>query len=235
MEEAIVHRILLAEDDDELAALLAEYLRLEGYDCEAVRDGDAALALALAEDFHALVLDVMMPGLNGFEVLRRLRARKDMPVIMLTARGEDLDRVVGLEIGADEYLPKPCHPRVLAAHLRAVLRRSDSAAPRGTAPDPLELGGVRLHRRAHRVNVDGREVELTGAEFRLLEILMDAAGQAVAKEVLSERGLNRKLLAYDRSVDMHISNLRRKLGGYPDGAPRIRTLRNGGYLFAAPA
>ncbi|MDA8383420.1 MAG: response regulator transcription factor [Betaproteobacteria bacterium] len=232
MENQRAQRILLVEDDAELAALLADYLRLEGYGCEVVDDGRAALARLLNEDFQAAVLDVMLPGLNGLEVLRRLREKKNVPVVMLTARGDDADRIIGLEIGADDYLPKPCHPRVLLAHLQAVLRRA-GAGPAAQA-DSLEVGGVCLYRRARRINVDGREVVLTGAEFSLLEILMRAAGETVTKDALSEQGLHRRLLAYDRSVDMHISNLRRKLGPYGNGAPRIVTVRNSGYLFAMP-
>ena len=226
-----MQRILIADDDHELAALLAEYLGLEGYACDVVGDGESALAKATRESFDAIILDVMMPGLNGFEVLRRLREQKATPVIMLTARGEDTDRIVGLEIGADDYIPKPCQPRVLTAHLRAVLRRSEARSSPGISPEALEIAGVHLSRRAHRVTVEGREVELTTAEFGLLEILMESAGTPVAKEMISERVLKRKLQPYDRSVDMHISNLRRKLGAYSNGAPRIRTLRNGGYLY----
>ena len=228
-----MHRLLLADDDRDLCAMLSDFLQGEGFHCECAHDGDQALARALSEEFDALVLDVMMPGINGFEVLRKLREQRATPVLMLTARGEEVDSIIGLEIGADDYLAKPCSPKVLAARLRAVLRRAERGREPAAA-ESLEIGDLTLHPGARHVAVAGRELELTSAEFNMLELLVRDAGQVVSKEVLSEKGLGRRLMPYDRSVDMHISNLRKKLGGGEDGGQRIRTVRGSGYLFALP-
>ncbi|GAB6043751.1 response regulator [Endothiovibrio diazotrophicus] len=227
-----MHRLLLADDDRDLCNMLSDFLLGEGFQCECAYDGESALARVLAEEFDALVLDVMMPGINGFEVLRRLREQRPIPVLMLTARGEETDSIIGLEIGADDYLAKPCSPKVLAARLRAVLRRAEGNRERPVAVEGIEVAGVTLHPGARHAAVDGRELELTSAEFNMLELLIRDAGQVVSKEVLSEKGLGRRLMPYDRSVDMHISNLRKKLGG--EGSQRIRTVRGSGYLFALP-
>ncbi|MBF0624245.1 MAG: response regulator transcription factor [Magnetococcales bacterium] len=228
-----MHRILLVDDDRELCAMLGQYLAEEGFSCAAAHDGATALDRAMGESFDALVLDLMMPGLNGFEVVRRLRDSKDTPVVILTARGDDADNIVGLEIGADDYLTKPCNPQVLAAHLRAVLRRS---APAGefTAGSQLTLGDLTLYPGARRVRLGREEPELTSAEFNLLHTLMKSAGQTVTKDTLCQEALGRRLSPYDRSVDIHISNLRRKLGPAPGGTQRIRTVRGTGYLLALP-
>lgn len=228
-----MHRLLLADDDRDLCAMLSDFLQGEGFQCECAYDGEQALGLALSREFDALVLDVMMPGLNGFEVLRRLREQRATPVLMLTARGEETDSIIGLEIGADDYLAKPCSPKLLAARLRAVLRRTDHGRE-APAAEFLEIGEVILHPGSRHVAVGGRELELTSAEFNILELLMRDAGQVVTKDVLSEKGLGRRLMPYDRSIDMHISNLRKKLGGGGDGNPLIRTVRGSGYLFALP-
>lgn len=228
-----MHRLLLADDDRDLCAMLSDFLRGEGFECECAYDGERALARALAEEFDALVLDVMMPGINGFEVLRKLRGQRTTPVLMLTARGEETDSIIGLEIGADDYLAKPCSPKLLAARLRAVLRRAESGQ-KGAVAEALEIGDLTLHPGARHASVSGRTLELTSAEFNMLELLVREAGQVVGKEVLSEKGLGRRLMPYDRSVDMHISNLRKKLGDDGDGVQRIRTIRGSGYLFALP-
>ncbi|MBF0309519.1 MAG: response regulator transcription factor [Magnetococcales bacterium] len=225
-----MHRILIVDDDRELCDMLALYLVAEGFRCECRHDGLGALHQALAEQYDALILDVMMPGLNGFDVVRRLRERKKTPVLMLTARGEEMDSILGLEIGADDYLTKPCNPKVLVARLRAVLRRTSTKAPR----EILHIGSVTLHPGSRRVCVGDQPVELTGAEFNLLHLLMQNAGEVVAKEFLCRQALGRQLTSYDRSVDLHISSLRRKLGEAADGTPRIRTVRGSGYLFVAP-
>lgn len=220
-------RILLADDDEELCALLRDYLKDEGFAVDTVNDGKAALEAALGGDYVGLVLDVMMPKLNGFDVLRELRAQSGLPVLMLTARGEDIDRIVGLEMGADDYLPKPFNPRELVARLRAILRRGAGAL----APEALTVGDIELRRSDRTVSRGGRPVELTGAEFGILDILLRAAGRVVDKETLSEQVLGRRLARYDRSVDMHISNLRRKLGSGADGEPRIKAVRGAGYFY----
>ncbi|MBF0626718.1 MAG: response regulator transcription factor [Magnetococcales bacterium] len=223
-------RLLLVDDDRELCLMMSRYLQAEGFECLCRYDGASGLKLALKESFDAVILDVMMPVLNGFEVLRQLRARKNTPVLMLTARGEDVDSILGLEIGADDYLTKPCNPKVLVARLRAVLRRGPVKADQTT----LQVASITLHPGLRAIQVNGQAVELTGAEFNLLQILMRHAGAVVSKEHLCRQGLGRDLTSYDRSVDLHISNLRRKLGPAEDGSARIVTIRGGGYQLAAP-
>ncbi|WP_039749110.1 response regulator transcription factor [Solimonas variicoloris] len=223
-------RVLLADDDVGFCELLSEYLRSQGFEVDAVHDGLAAIEQAGRGAHDVLVLDVMMPKADGFRVLERLRSSHRLPVVMLTARGEDVDRIVGLELGADDYVAKPCNPRELAARLRAVLRRSHPAA---ADPAPLRCGDLELVPAARLVKVGGRPVELTGAEFDVLRALIEDAGQVIAKEDLSRRALNRRLGAFDRSIDMHVSRLRQKLGPHSDGSPRVRSVRNRGYLYAA--
>jgi two-component system response regulator CpxR len=224
-------RLLLADDDEELCEMLAEYLRGEGFDVDLVHDGAAALARTPGGDYDLVVLDVMMPGLNGFDVLRELRRKSLIPVLMLTARGSDMDSVVGLELGADDYLPKPCNPRVLVARIRAILRRAEQGEQEKADGD-LAARDVVLQRGARRVLQQGAPVELTSTEYSVLAVLMEESGRVVSKEALCERALGRKLARYDRSLDMHISNLRRKLGPLPGGEERIQTVRGVGYLYA---
>lgn len=224
-------RILLADDDEELCDMLGDYLRREGFDVDCAHDGDAALVSALAGGYDLLVLDVMMPKRDGFDVLRRLRQESLIPVLMLTARGSDVDSILGLELGADDYLPKPCNPRVLMARMRAVLRRAGAEAEGDGDADDLEVGDIELQRGARRVRRDGAPIELTSTEFSVLAVLLQSAGRVVGKEALSEQALGRKLTRYDRSLDMHISNLRRKLGALPGGEERIQTVRGVGYLY----
>ncbi len=224
-------RILLVDDDRELCQLLTEYLEPEEFEVEAVHDGAAAIAAIAADEPALMVLDIMLPGLSGVEVLRRVRDQSNVPILMLTARGDDVDRIVGLEMGADDYLPKPCNPRELLARIRAVLRR---AAPRTGAPrEVLRVDDLELNPGTRRLTVAGRETALTSTEFSLLEILMGRAGEVVSKEELSSAGLGRPLGRYDRSIDMHISNLRRKLGEAGDGSSRMETVRGIGYLLRA--
>ena len=224
-------RLLLVDDDVELCAMLAEYLGGEGFQVDFVHTGDAGLERAREGGYDAVVLDVMLPGRDGFQVIRELRKTSETPVLMLTARGDDVDTVVGLELGADDYLPKPCNPRVLAARLRALLRRGRGVEAQEPSAKPLAVGGVELDPGSREVNVDGRPLELTGAEFNVLTCLMRHAGAVVDKDRLSEEGLGRALQAYDRSVDMHVSNIRRKLGPDAQGNPRIKTIRGVGYQF----
>lgn len=221
-----MRRILLADDDRELCALLAEYLAGEGFETAAVHDGEAAVAAVAAGDYAAMVLDVMMPRLNGFEVVQRVRERSALPIIMLTARGEDVDRIIGLEMGADDYLAKPFNTRELAARLRAVLRRGVLAPG-----EALHEGDVVLSPGDRRVEVAGAVVPVTGAEFGILEALLRRTGQVISRETLCEQGLGRPLQRYDRSVDTHVSSLRKKLGTKPDGAARIKAVRGQGYIF----
>ncbi len=224
--------ILLADDDSELCEMLRQYLGEEGFSVDAVHDGQQALAAIRHGDYDLLILDVMMPVLDGLEVLRQLRHDSNLPVLMLTARGSDVDSIVGLELGADDYLPKPCNPRVLVARIRALLRRSElEAGASAVLVDPLVVADVSLHRQARQVQLDGRPLSLTSTEFRVLEALLADAGQVVDKDRLSREALGRPLTRYDRSLDMHISHLRRKLGVLPSGEERIETVRGVGYLY----
>lgn len=215
--------ILLADDDREFTALLRDYLSGQGFGVSAVHDGDAAVErlVAAKHGMDAVVLDVMMPGRDGFEVLKVVRAAGEaVPVLMLTARGEDIDRIVGLELGADDYLPKPANPRELVARLRAILRRTVTAP----VSDAISVGALVLEPSERSVSLDGQAIELTGLEFEVLRALATEAGSVVTKDSLSRDALGRRLLPHDRSIDMHISNLRAKLG-----ADRIKTVRGRGY------
>ena len=230
-----MNRILVIDDDIDLCELLTDYLTTEGFSVEAVHDGEVGAGRALAGDYSLVVLDVMLPGINGFEVLRRLRTGSAMPVLMLTARGDDVDRIVGLEMGADDYLPKPFNPRELVARIRAVQRRT-AAAVTITAPgEALAVGDVTLDLGARTVHVGGVPVELTSVEFSLLEVLIRLAGQVVSREELSLQALGRELNAYDRSIDVHVSSLRRKLGAPGEESERIKTVRGIGYFYTRPA
>ena len=228
-------RLLVVDDDAKLCDLVAKYLEPEGFEVEAVHDADAGVRRALSGDHALVVLDVMLPSFNGFEVLRRVRAKSSVPVLMLTARGEDVDRIVGLEIGADDYLPKPFNPRELVARIRAILRRATRAA--GTAGgtesgERIVVGDVEIDLHARIVHRAAKSVQLTGVEFTLLEVLLRAAGTVVPREELSEAVLGRRLLPYDRSLDMHVSNLRKKLGHKIGQVERIKTIRSVGYMYA---
>lgn len=221
-------RILLVDDDVELATMLSDYLVRDGFEVLAVPDGESGVAEALSGRFALVVLDVMMPGIGGIEALRRIRAASTLPVLMLTARGDDLDRIVGLELGADDYVPKPCLPRELAARLRAILRRSQQSAE-PAAQAPLLVGPLKLMPAQRRVEWDGTPVELTSTEFNLLEILARNAGRPVSKNDLSAQALGRPLARFDRSIDVHLSSIRHKLGSLPDGRSCIQTVYRQGY------
>lgn len=227
--------ILLADDDVELCQMVKEYLTAEGFTVDTVHDGDAALERAKSGDFDLIVLDVMMPRRNGLDVLRELRAHAATPVLMLTARGEDVDSIIGLELGADDYLAKPCNPRVLTARIRAVLRRADAHAGDAGNTAQLELGDLILHSGARTVICRASPVFLTSTEFGVLEALLREAGRVMPKAELSERALGRRLARFDRSLDMHVSNLRRKLGPLASGEERIKTIRGVGYQYVTPA
>jgi len=226
-----MERILVIDDDIELCALVAEYLAGEGFQAECIHAGDVGLQRALKAEHILLVLDVMLPGLNGFEVLRRLRATSRMPVLLLTARGEDVDRILGLELGADDYLPKPFNPRELVARIRAILRRTQGL---GDAKQPvLQAGGIELDTATRTVRQAGVPVELTSVEFGLLEVLLRSAGQVVTREKLAATVLGRKFAPFDRSIDMHVSKVRKKLGDTGGSEDLIKTVRGSGYIFAA--
>lgn len=224
--------VLLADDDVELCSMLKDYFRGEALEVETAHDGRSALQKALREDFDIIVMDVMMPGMSGLDALRALRLQKQTPVLMLTARGEDMDTVLGLELGADDYLPKPCNPKVLLARIHAVLRRSEPHfGESGGRATTIRVGDLILSSGARSVKVAGREVSMTSTEFSILEILLREAGRVVAKGQLSERALGRPLGRFDRSLDMHVSNLRQKLGPTQDGEPRIKTIRGSGFQY----
>ena len=223
--------ILLVDDDRELCQMLCEYLSAERFDVHSVHDGAQALERVRAETFDIIILDVMLPGLSGFDVLRQLGAAFDVPILMLTARGDDIDRIVGLELGADDYLSKPFNPRELVARVRAILRRSSARGARPVNLETLEVGPINLNMGMHKVTVDGCPVGLTGAEFRVLEILMRSAGQLLSRETLTESALGRKLVPYDRSIDTHVSNLRRKLDLDAGMVPEIKNVRGAGYTL----
>ena len=218
-------RILVVDDDVELASLLREFLQREGFQVDFAHSGPSGLETATRNSYDLVVLDVMLPGMDGFEILRRLRPKSSVPVIMLTARGEDVDRIVGLELGADDYLPKPFNPRELLARIRAVMRRIEPRADEGR----LEVNGVVLDPGARAVICDGRRIEVTTLEFDILEQLMRAAGRVLSRDALMEALYNRKATPFDRSMDMHISHLRKKLEA--DGRTLIKTVRGVGYQF----
>lgn len=225
-------RILIVDDDRELGRLLAEYLRREQFTVDVVHDGDAALALLRepAQRPDLLIMDVMMPGRDGLETLKALRAQHRVPVIMLSGRGEPVDRVVGLELGADDYLAKPALPRELLARVRAQLRRQ---TPEAAAP--VKVGNLHLLPAERRAQLDGKELVLTGAEFSLLLALAQRAGELIDKVTLTRLALGRELERFDRSIDVHVSRLRHKLAEVSAEAPRIDSVRGAGYVLVAGA
>jgi two-component system response regulator CpxR len=229
--EWLTTRILVVDDDVELCELVQQYLGSQGFQVHAVHDGATGVAESLSNSYDLVILDVMLPGIRGFEALRQIRAKSAVPVVMLTAHGEDVDRIVGLEIGADDYMPKPFNPRELAARIHAVLRRTAGTAREGKSQSVIALGDIRLDVSARTAYQKDRQVELTSAELELLAQFLKAPGQVLAREDLVKNALGRDLEPSDRSLDVHISNLRRKLGFAEDGAERIRAIRNVGYVY----
>ena len=224
--------ILLVDDDIVLLDMLAEYLETEGCYIDKASNGKAAIERISQRNYDLVVLDIMMPELNGIEALKQIRTYSGVPVIMLTARGDDLDRIVGLELGADDYLPKPCNPRELYARIKAVLRRS-GATISDTAKSS-RIGDLNMDAGTRSVKIGDREITLTQTEFDLLWLLTRTPDQVVRKQDISMQVLDKPLSQWDRSIDVHISNLRKKLGKHQDGKERIRTLRGSGYLYTAP-
>lgn len=237
-------RILLVDDDIELTELLAELLSLEGFDIHCVHNGQDALTELELQSFDLILLDVMMPILNGIETLKQLRQKYSTPVLMLSARDDEIDRVLGLELGADDYLPKPFNDRELVARIKAILRRTATASaassnievittntPAEDSNKQLSFGGVELHPGRQQAIFEGQDLDLTGTEFALLQILMRNPGQILSRELLSVEILGKRLTPYDRAIDMHISNLRKKLPERNDNLPWLKTLRGRGYLL----
>ncbi len=230
-EKMPVDEILLIDDDVELCSMLTEYLGRYGFCVTAVHRGDTGLKTALDKPFSLILLDVMLPGIDGFEVLRRIRTTSRVNILLLTARGEDVDRIVGLEIGADDYLSKPFNPRELLARMRAILRRSATPVVQAEH-STLKVEGIELNLSARTVTQDGKKIDLTDVEFALLEALMRSPGKMVSREDLSEKVLGRKFHPFDRSLDMHVSRLRRKLTDSGSPEDQVKTIRGAGYQLA---
>lgn len=222
-------RVLIVDDDVQLCRLLTERLSTEGFELEAVHDGVRGLERALSLAHALVVLDLMLPGMGGLDLLRRLRAKSPIPVLILTARGEEIDRILGLEIGADDYVPKPFNPRELIARIRAILRRTSMTA---ASAGPLTHEDIQLDPKSREVSLNGTTLNFTSVEFTLLELLIRQAGHVVTREQLTESVLGRKLGPFDRVIDVHISNIRKKLGPSEHGQ-RIKSIRGSGYLFVA--
>lgn len=225
-------KVLLVDDDVELTEMLRDYLQRDGFAVDALHDGRSAVAAALSGDYSIAVLDVMMPEMSGIEVLRQIRTKSVMPVLMLTALGDDAERIDGLELGADDYVPKPCTPRELAARIRAILRRTASVganAEQDAAPAMVCVGDLVLWPEQRRAAWAEQPLDLTCTEFNLLEVLARHAGRAVSKDELSQQGLGRPLSRFDRSIDVHVSSIRHKLAPLPDGRSRIQTVFRKGY------
>lgn len=225
--------VLLIDDDTELSKLLEEYLQSEQLHLDAAHDGPSGLQKALANQYSVVILDVMLPGMSGLDVLKQLRLKSTVPVLMLTARGSELDRILGLELGADDYLPKPFNPRELVARLRAILRRTTNGATAGPS-QPVHLADVELHPESRSVTRDGEAVTLTGAEFDLLSAFLRSPGKIISREDLTQAALGRPMSPMDRSIDVHVSNLRRKLGPYDGEQERIKAIRGSGYVYLLP-
>jgi len=223
-------RILIVDDDDRLADMLGTYLRSRGFEVEMRGDGASGLRALEASRFDIVVLDVMLPDFDGLEVLKRLRVRSNVPVLMLTARGEDMDRIVGLELGADDYLPKPFNPREVVARLTAILRRGRPPEP--IAGDVLRFGKLEIDRAAHEARVAGKPCVLTAHQFEILRVLAERAGRVQTREQLMQAVRGEDLDEFDRSIDVHISRIRAAIEDDPKHPRRIRTVRAVGYVFA---
>jgi len=226
------NRVLLVEDDDELRTLLSRYLTSHGFTVREAANGNDGLSLAIGQDCDIVVLDIMLPDISGLDVLRQLRAETHLPVVLLTARGDETDRIVGFEVGADDYIPKPCNPRELIARLQALLRRIAWDQEVGV-DEARHYGDIRVEPVQRRIYQNDEVMELTATEYEVLQVLLAHADSVVRKTDLMQWALGRRLEAYDRTLDMHISNLRRKLGN--DDLPRIETVRGLGYSYRVPA
>ncbi|RTE67117.1 DNA-binding response regulator [Amphritea opalescens] len=227
-------KLLLVDDDQELCELMGQYLQSEGFEVSFAHSAEQALPLLQRDGaYDLLIFDIMMPGQTGLELLQQVRPRVKTPVIMLTGRGDDIDRIIGLEMGADDYLGKPCNPRELVARIRAVLRRSGQPAVTEETAAVLRLHNIELDPGKRRVQVAGNEIEMTSAEFNVLAELMQAVGSIVSKDELTEKVLHRKLTAYDRAIDVHVSRVRQKLAAAMPGSELIKTVRGAGYMLVS--
>ena len=229
-----MNKVLLVDDDVELTTMLSQYLLREGFDVHAVHDGEVGAAEAVNNAYSLVVLDIMMPRLSGIEALRRIRTTSQVPVLMLTARGDNVDRIVGLDMGADDYVPKPCTPGELVARIRAILRRTAAREPQPAAPQPggsprVQAGPLALSPGSRSATWQGQPLELTGTEFTLLEVLARHAGQLVSKQDISLQAFGQPLARFDRRIDVHISSIRQKLGQRSDGQSWIQSVRGRGY------
>lgn len=229
----MLEKILIVDDDTELCEMLSEYLRKEGFEVECVQHGVTGLERARTGEYHMIVLDVMLPGMNGFDLLRELRTSSNVPVLLLTARGDEMDRIVGLEIGADDYLSKPFNARELLARIRAIGRRNVREQRPGAPKQPVKVGDVELDPASRTTTLNGKVLDVTTVEFNLLEMLLRAAGNVVSRDEIATAVLGRELSPFDRSIDVHISKLRKKLGSLPNGRERIKTIRNSGYMYVS--
>lgn len=231
---SMTSRILLVDDDRDLSSMLEDFMTHEGFEVTLATNDSTAIAAISQTPVDLVILDVMLPGRSGFEILKEIRLLKPrLPVMMLTARGDAIDRILGLELGADDYLPKPFDPRELTARMRAILRRVSVVAESSSSESTLTIGHLVLDLKRRRAALDNHPLELTGAEFRILQLLAEEAGQPVERRVLTERALGRKLTLYDRSIDTHVSNLRRKLDRAGSRAIEIRSVRGAGYELIA--
>ena len=225
--------VLVVDDDVELCDLIKEFLELEGFQVDAVHNGQEGLNAALSGAYSLVILDIMLPELNGLDVLRQIRTRSQLPVLLLSARGNEAERVVGLELGGDDYLPKPCSTRELLARIRAILRRTHWDATR--LPARIRIGDLELDTTHRTVTQGDSSLDFTPIEFQILELLLRSAGKVVRREQLAQAALHRSLDPFDRSLDVHISNIRKKLGTHPGAADVIQTMRGVGYVYQAPS
>lgn len=222
------HSILIIDSDTALITLLTRYLEKDGFTVDSCSQGELALKKALNQPWLAIILDIALPSLNGFVLLKNIRAHTNVPVLMLTSRKDDIDKLMSFELGADDYLTKPCNPRELITRLHAILRRTRNIPVQKPI---IELHNIRIDCPKRQAFAHEQPLELTNAEFNILEMLIKSPGQAFSKEELTEYALGRKYTAYDRSIDVHISNLRNKLGDDPNGEPLLKTVRGFGYMF----
>jgi len=226
-------KLLIIDDDLELCELLTEYLESEGFTVDSVNDGPTGIQKA-QDNYDLIILDVMLPGMDGFEVLKHIQAKITTPILMLTARGDDINRIIGLEIGADDYLPKPCNPRELVARIRAILRRTaKQEAGEDIAKETITMDDIEINLLSREITKSNQIIEFTNTEFNILTYLMQHSGQVITKNKLNQEILGRDIEPFDRSIDMHISNVRSKLGKKKEGQEYIKTVRGVGYIYEA--